>query len=43
MPIFMQRFACILRGSKRIYVIAVQRSSCEVVFATYWHFDYSLI
>ena len=38
MPIFKQHFDCILRGSKRIYAIAVQRSSCEVIFVTYWHF-----
>ena len=38
MPIFKQHFDCILRGSKRIYAIAVQRSSCVVIFVTYWHF-----
>ena len=31
MPIFKQHFVCILRGSKRIYVIAVKRPSCEVL------------
>ena len=41
MPIFRQHFDCTLQGSKRIYVIAVQRSSYEVVFATHCHFDYS--
>ena len=41
MPIFKQHFDCILRGSKSIYVIAVIRSSCEVVFVIYLHSDYS--
>ena len=39
MSIFKQHFDSILRGSKRIYAIAVQRSSCEIIFVTYLHFD----